>query len=99
MAAELIVAPEAARDLGEAYSWYGAQRPGRGDDSLDRADGYLHGILRHPESHALFFEHYRRDVVRKFPYVIFCEYENKIATAYSVFHTAQGPMKWRHRLP
>jgi hypothetical protein len=35
----------------------------------------------------------------EFPYVIFYEYEDEIVTVYSVFHTAQDPMKWKHKLP
>ena len=34
MAAELILAPEAARDIDEAYAWYEGRRAGLGEDFL-----------------------------------------------------------------
>jgi hypothetical protein len=36
MAAELIVAPEAERDIEEAYDWYEGQRVGLGEEFLTR---------------------------------------------------------------
>ncbi len=99
MAAELIIAPEAAVDLNDAYAWYEAQRVGRGEDFLVRVDACIQAILRFPEMHALFHGNYRRTLVRKFPYAVFYEYANDTVAVYCVFHTSQHPEKWRQRLP
>lgn len=99
MAAELVIAPEAAADLDEAYAWYEAQRIDRGEDFLIRVDACVQAILRLPEMHAVVSGNYRRALARKFPYAIFYEYANETVTLYCVFHTAQDPDKWRHRLP
>ena len=99
MAANLIIAPEAVADLDEAYSWYEAQRIGRGDDFLIRVDACIQGILRMPEMHTRFHQNYRRALVRKYPFAIFYEYTEDAVTVYSVFHTSQDPKKWRQRLP
>ncbi len=71
MAAELIIAPEAAADLDVAYAWYEAQRVGLGEDFLSRVDACIQAILRFPEMHASFHQDYRRALVRKFPYAVF----------------------------
>jgi plasmid stabilization system protein ParE len=99
MAAELVIAPEAAADLDEAYAWYEAQQVGRGEDFLGRIDACIRAILRFPEMHATFHQSYRRALVRKFPYAVFYEYANGVVTVYCVFHASRDPEKWRRRLP
>ena len=51
MATDLVIAPEAADDLDEAYAWYEAQRAGRSEDFLTRVDASLQALLRFPEMH------------------------------------------------
>jgi plasmid stabilization system protein ParE len=99
MAAELIIAPEAATDLDEAFAWYEAQRVGRGEDFLSRVDACIQAILRFPEMHAPFLGDFRRALARKFPYTVFYEYADFTVTVYCVFHTSQDPEKWRRLLP
>jgi plasmid stabilization system protein ParE len=99
MAAELVIAPEAAADLDEAYAWYEAQRVGRGEDFLTRVDAGIRAILRFPEMHAKVHGNCRRALVRKFPYAIFYEASDGVVTVYCVFHTSRDPEKWRKRLP
>lgn len=99
MAAEVIIAPEAATDIDEAYAWYEARWVGRGEDFLSRVDACIQAILRFPEMHALFHGNYRRALIRNFPYAVFYEYADNTVTVYCVFHTSQDPLKWRQRLP
>jgi plasmid stabilization system protein ParE len=99
MAAELIIAREAAADLDEAYTWYEDQRVGLGEDFLDRVDACIEAICRFPEMHALIHQNYRRALVRRFPYAVFYEYADGTVTVYCVFHTSRNPRKWRRRLP
>lgn len=99
MAAELILGPEADRDLAGAYEWYEGRRTGLGEDFLSQIDAGIHTILRTPESHAFVHEKYRRALMRRFPYAIYYEYEEGTVTIYAVFHTARDPAKWRERLP
>ena len=98
MAAELIIAPEAAQDIDEAYGWYECQRAGLGEEFLNCVDACIQAICRMPEMHAKVYEDYRRGLVRRFPYAIFYEYAGGAVTVYCVFHTARDPAKWRQRL-
>jgi plasmid stabilization system protein ParE len=99
MAAELIIAPEAQRDIEQAYSWYESQRIGLGEDFLHRVDACIQAICRTPEMHSLVHENYRRGLVRRFPYAVFYEFVNETVIVYCVFHTSQNPEKWQRRLP
>jgi plasmid stabilization system protein ParE len=99
MAAELILAPEAERDVAEAYAWYESQRVGLGEDFLVRVDACIQAIRRHPEMCPVVHEGYRRGLVRRFPYATFYEYADDTVTVYCVFHTSRDPEKWRQRLP
>jgi plasmid stabilization system protein ParE len=99
MAAELILAPEAARDLEEAADWYENQRPGLGEELLRCVEACIQAVCRTPEMHAKVHEDYRRSLVRRFPYAIIYECKDNVVTIYSIFHTSQDPRKWRSRLP
>ncbi len=66
MAAELIIAPEAERDIEEAYDWYEGQRVGLGEEFLGCVDASIEGICRWPQIYAVIYEHYRRALVRRF---------------------------------
>ena len=98
MAVELIIAPEAAVDIDEAYGWYEYQRDGLGEEFLNCVDACVEAIRRMPEMHSKVHEDYRRGLVRRFPYAIFYEYADDAVTIYCVFHTARDPDKWRQRL-
>jgi plasmid stabilization system protein ParE len=99
MAARLIIAPEAARDVDEAYGWYESQRVGLGEEFLGCVDAGIQAICRMPEMHAKVYKDYRRGLVRRFPYAVFYDHAIGTVTVYCVFHTARDPKKWRERLP
>jgi plasmid stabilization system protein ParE len=99
MAVELIVAPEAEQDIDEAYGWYESKQFGLGEDFLSRVDACIQSILRSPELHRVVYENYWRMLVRRFPYAIFYEYVNGVATIYCIFHTSRDPKRWQQRLP
>ncbi len=99
MAADLILAPEAQRDLAEAYDWYEDRRVGLGEEFLSRVDACIRGILRNPKMYSMVHESFHRRLVRRFPYAVFYEFVDGRVTVYCVFHTARDPAKWRRRLP
>jgi len=98
MAVELIFAPEAERDLAEAYAWYEERRAGLGEEFLGCVDACLQSICRTPGQHPVVYETYRRGLIRRFPYALFYEYSQNSVTVYGIFHTARDPEKWRRRL-
>ena len=98
MGVNLIIAPEAAKDLAEAYDWYEGRRLGLGEDFLSCVDASIQMICRIPEMYPRAYEHYRRGLVRRFPYAVFYKYSAETVTVYAVFHTSLDPEKWRERL-
>ena len=98
MAAELIFAPGAETDIGEAFGWYENQRAGLGEEFLSCVDACIQKICRTPEIYAKVYKEYRRALVRRFPYAIFYEYASETIVIYCVFHTSRDPQKWRDRL-
>lgn len=99
MTAELRLTPPAEQDVAEAYAWYEDQRPGLGEDFLQRLEACLAAVQRSPELLSVAHEDYRRALVRRFPYAVFYSFEADAVTVHAVFHTARDPAKWRHRLP
>lgn len=99
MAVDLIIAPEAERDLAESYAWYEGQRAGLGEEFLTCVDACIEGIRRHPAMWTVLHESYRRALVRRFPYVVFYEHADDAVIVYGIFHTSRDPNKWRQRLP
>ncbi len=98
MAADLIIAPEAERDLAEAYAWYEERQIGRGEDFLRRVDACVQAICRAPELHASSSEGFRRGLVRRFPYAVIYDYTADTVAIYGVFHCSSDPRGWKRRL-
>lgn len=72
---------------------------GLGEEFLSCVDACIEAVLRRPKMYAVVHEHYRRGLVRRFPYAVFYEYSNETVTVYCVFHTSRDPKKWIGRLP
>ena len=98
MVEHVVLLPEALNDATRAYHWYEERAPGLGDRFLGHLEECIERIRTNPELHELVCANYRRAIVRRFPYVVFYEYEADTVTVYSVFHSAQDPEKWRRRL-
>ena len=60
MADRLIVSPEAAQDIDEAYDWYERRRAGLGEDFLSALDACIQAVCREPEICEKVHEDYRR---------------------------------------
>jgi len=93
MAKSLIILPEAELDITEAYDWYQERELGLGKEFLRCIDASIQTIKRNPEIYVFAHEKYRRALVRRFPYAIFCEYFEDVITVYAVFHCSQDSKK------
>ncbi len=69
MSYEIIVRPEAAREVQEAFDWY--QEKTEGLEFLRAADACLAGIQRNPFASPMMYQEIRRALLRKFPYILF----------------------------
>src|SRR5262245_54689209 len=98
MSSGIEFTPQARRDVREAFAWYEDQRAGLGDRFLSHLDECFAAIEKRPELFEVVYKHYRRAIVRKFPYAVFYRADGNTITIHSVFQSAQNPRKWRRRL-
>ncbi|MBG1269497.1 type II toxin-antitoxin system RelE/ParE family toxin [Nostoc sp. WHI] len=98
MARKLTVLTAAELDIIEACDWYEEREFGLGVEFLRCIDACLNLIQRHPSTYQIVYETYRRATIRRFPYVIFYEFNEQETIIYAVFHCSQDPEKWRSRL-
>lgn len=98
MTARVIFSPEADDDVLEAYDWYENRAPGLGEDFLRCVEASILTIQRHPRMYPIAVDEFRRAIIRRFPFEIFYETNDRAITIYSVFHCSQDPKKWRNRL-
>ena len=98
MAARLVLAPGTELDIAEAYVWYEDRRTGLGEEFLSSVEACMEGVRRHPETHPIVHDAYRRALIRRFPYGVFYGREEETVIVYAVFHTSRDPEKWRQRL-
>ncbi|MDZ8085651.1 MAG: type II toxin-antitoxin system RelE/ParE family toxin [Nostoc sp. DedQUE12b] len=98
MARNLTILTAAELDIIEAYDWYEGHELGLGAEFLRCIDACLNLIQRHPSTYQIVHETYRRATIRRFPYVVFYEFNEQEIIIYAVFHCSQDPEKWRSRL-
>ena len=99
MAFRLIVAPEVETDLDQAVQWYEARKSGLGAEFLTNVTATVQEIVRMPEVHRIVERHYRRGLVKRFPYAVFYDLIGETIMILGVFHTSHDPSRWRRRLP
>jgi hypothetical protein len=84
MAVKLIIAPEAEKDIVEAYDWYEGRRSGLGEEFLSCLDACIESIQRTPEIYSIVHETYRRGWYAVFPLQSFMNMK-KTGYLYTVF--------------
>jgi len=94
---QVIVRPEAAGDIEDAYSWYERARPGLGDEFLAAIRSQLDLVIEHPEQSPEIHRNTRRALVRRFPYSILYRVEPNAILLVAVFHAKRDPKTWRAR--
>jgi toxin ParE1/3/4 len=101
MPANLIIEPEAEKDIDLGYAWYESQRTGLGRRFIAAVKASIQALCRSPKVGRVVRGPYRRAVVHGWPYVVVYEYDepNDTVIVHIVFHTSQDPAKWQQRLP
>jgi plasmid stabilization system protein ParE len=91
MTYNVIVRPEAAREIQEAFDWYEGRSEGLGLEFLRVADACLSGVQRNPTAYQIVHEQVRRALLRKFPYALFYLVANDIIVVLACFHVKRSP--------
>ena len=83
----------ARNDLELAFEWYEKQRLGLGFEFLDCIELALKEVLAFPEMYQLCYFNFRRNVIRRFPFLIFYTLESNEIIIHAIFDNRQNPEK------
>ncbi len=86
---------QAKTDLNIAFAWYEQQRRGLGFEFLDCVEAVIETIQSMPEVYAYHHDHFRRALIRRFPFSIFYTVEKHELVLHAIFDNRQDP----NRLP
>jgi toxin ParE1/3/4 len=97
MTYKVVVRPEAAREIQEAFDWYEGRSEGLGLEFLRAADACLSGVRRNPSAFQPVHEQVRRALLRKFPYALFYLLSEDTIVVVACFHVRRSPADWQRR--
>ena len=97
MTYKVVVRPEAAHEIHEAFDWYEERSEGLGLEFIRVADACLSGVQRNPTSHQVVHEQVRRALLRKFPYALFYLIAEDTVVVLACFHVKRSPADWQRR--
>lgn len=98
MAYELVIEPEAERDLEYAVRWYDDQRSGLGRQFLECVESAFDRVRRNPDLHAIAYRSARLALVHRFPFVIAYILDGNTVSVIAVFHGHRDPETWQSRV-
>ena len=98
MTYEILVRPEAEREIQEAFDWYEERGEGLGAEFLRAADACLSGVRRNPDAHQIVHGEARRALLRKFPYALFYLTREDTIVVLACFHVKRSPADWQRRV-
>ena len=97
MTYKIVVRPEAASEIQEAFDWYEERSEGLGLEFLRVADACLSGVQRNPAAYQIVHEQVRRALLRKFPYALFYLVTEDTVVVLACFHVKRSPADWQRR--
>jgi toxin ParE1/3/4 len=97
MTYQVIVRPEAVREVQAAFDWYEERSAGLGLEFLRAADACLAGVQRNPQAFPKVYKAVHRVLMRKFPYALFYLIEEEKIVVVACFHAKRDPIDWLRR--
>ncbi len=95
---KIILVPEVILEVHQAYCWYEEQDRGLGEEFLRCLEAAYSRICEHPKNYPIRFDNFRRILIRRFPYAVYFEHDDKTVLIHYVFHCSQDPRKLGGRL-
>ena len=90
---DVITSPEAFQETKQAYHWYEAQELGLGLRFLAAFDRAVESVVIQPDIYSRRFGNVRAIKVKKFPYLVYYEHNDRFIFLHSVFHESQHPSR------
>ncbi len=97
MTYQIIVRPEATREVQDAFDWYEEKSEGLGLEFLRAAEACMAGVQRNPRAFPAVHNEVHRALLRKFPYALFYIIKEESIIVLACFHAKRDPIDWlRH---
>ncbi len=87
----IFYAPEVADDLASARDWYESRSSGLGEDFLLMDYAAFSELSEFLEQCVVIYSHFRRALLRRFPYSVYYLVAQDAVTVYGVFHSSRDP--------
>ena len=87
----------AAAEIGEAYGWYEAERPGLGEKFRAALQLHLTELEQYPMAHMAMYRGVRRLLAKPFPYHIYFRIRGDVVKVLAVIHSSRHPNVGRSR--
>ena len=94
---KVIFHPNIEIEVKSSYEWYQNQADGLGDDFLDELETAYQTIFELPDTWPKFKQHYRRFLLRKFPFSVIYRQNNNSIFIVAVMHNSRKPGYWKNR--
>ena len=88
---DLIIKPEAEKDMTNTFEWYERKRKGLGYDFLLQVDAGFRFITRNPLSLRKRYKATRQHIIKRFPYSILYIVEDTKVIVLGVVHGGRNP--------
>ena len=98
MPREIVLIPEAVRDANDGYWWYEEQDAGLGEEFLRCLAAAYAKITENPEHYPARIDSFRQILIRRFPYAIYYEHDERTVWIHCIFHCSQDPKTLLKRL-
>lgn len=98
MKRKIIIRPEAAREVQQAFDWYEEQSKGLGAEFLRAVEACLSAIRRNPFAYPMVYEQTRRALLRRFPYMLIYVVSGDSIVILACFHAKRDPIDWIRRI-
>jgi plasmid stabilization system protein ParE len=94
---QIVVRPDAAADIDEAFLWYEGQRPGLGNEFLAAAQRLIDAVAQHPLRYPVIRRNTRRALLRRFPYAVYFRVYGEVVVVVACMHGRRSPRRWQVR--
>jgi toxin ParE1/3/4 len=98
MMVEVIVRPEAAKDIRSVHAWYREISPQFAAAFVRRIDEAIEYAREWPLMYQLVYRDFRRVPLRRFPYALFYRAEDERIVVVAVLHQVRDPQFIESRL-
>ncbi len=93
----LVISSEAQREITEALLWYRGKAPYLDREFINCIENGFSMIRRNPLMFPAVHKHYRKLLIKRFPYQIIYTVQESEILVLAVFHARKNPERWKNR--